>query len=171
MKKMTLVSEGTPIAVEVGEEEGKLWVRLAGERPAFDLVGEVRGDGERLWSILLGGRQYEAQVRLDEGRIIVDVDGARYSFEREEPATASVSARRHSGTADVAAPMPGKVVKLLVAPGERVEADQGILLFEAMKMQNEIRSPLAGRLVAVAVREGQAVESRELLFTVKADAH
>jgi biotin carboxyl carrier protein len=169
MRKMTLVSGGTSIPVEVGEEDGKLWVRLFGERPAFDLVGETREGSGRLWSIVLGGRQYEVQVSLDDGQIVVDVEGVRYSFERQETSRAP-TAHRHGGSADVTAPMPGKVVKLLAVQGESVEANQGILLFEAMKMQNEIRSPLAGRLVAVAVREGQAVESRERLFTVRKDA-
>jgi biotin carboxyl carrier protein len=168
MKKMTLVSGGTSIPVEVGEEDGKPWVRLAGNRLELDLAGETRGVG--LWSIVLGGRQYEVQVSLDEGDILVDVEGARYSFELHETSRARAAARRHGGSADVVAPMPGKVVKLLAVPGESVEANQGVLLFEAMKMQNEIRSPLAGTLVAVAVREGQAVESRERLFTVRGDA-
>jgi biotin carboxyl carrier protein len=167
MKKMTLVSGGASIPVEVGEEDGKPWVRLAGDRREFDLAGEVRGVG--LWSIVLGGRQYEVQVSLDDQHIIVDVEGERYSFERHE-ASRPPAVRRHGGSADVVAPMPGKVVKLLAVPGESVEANQGVLLFEAMKMQNEIRSPLAGTVVAIAVREGQAVESRERLFTVREDA-
>ena len=167
MRKMTLVSGVTPIPVEVGEEDGKLWVRLSGERPVFDLVGEARGEGGRLWSIVLGGRQYEVQVSLDDGHIVVDVEGTRYSFERHDTSEARAVGRRQGGSADVVAPMPGKVVKVLAFPGEWVEANQGILLFEAMKMQNEIRSPMAGKLVAIAVREGQAVESRERLFTVR----
>ncbi len=170
MKKMTLVSGGTSFPVGVGEDEDrKLWVQLSGERLAFDLVGDVRAEGGGLWSIVVGGRQYEVQVSLNDRHIAVEVDGETYSFERQEAPEAGASARQHAGRAEVVAPMPGKVVKLLVAPGEQVQANQGILLFEAMKMQNEIRSPLAGKLVALAVREGQAVESRDQLFTVKAD--
>ena len=171
MKKMTLVSGGTSFPVGVGEDDDrKLWVQLSGERLAFDLAGDARGDGGGLWSVVVGGRQYEVQVSLDDRHIAVEVDGERYSFERQEAPEAGASARRHGGSAEVVAPMPGKVVKLLVAPGEQVQANQGILLFEAMKMQNEIRSPLSGKLVALAVREGQAVESRDRLFTVKADS-
>lgn len=167
---MTLVSGGTSFPVEVGEDEDrKLWVQFAGERLAFDLPPDARADGGGLWSIVVGGRQYEVQVSLDDRHIAVEVDGERYSFERREAPEAGASARRQGGSADVVAPMPGKVVKLLAAAGEQVQANQGILLFEAMKMQNEIRSPLAGKLVDLAVREGQAVESRDRLFTVKAD--
>jgi biotin carboxyl carrier protein len=63
--------------------------------------------------------------------------------------------------------MPGKVVKLLVAVGGAVTAGQGVLLFEAMKMQNEIKSPQEGTLSELLVTEGQAVEARDLLFAVK----
>jgi biotin carboxyl carrier protein len=62
--------------------------------------------------------------------------------------------------------MPGKVVKILVAEGEAIEAGQGVLLFEAMKMQNEIRSPGDGVLRRLHVEEGQAVEARTPLFLV-----
>ena len=167
---MTLVSGGTSFPVEVGEDEDrKPWVQFSGERLAFDLPPDARADGGGLWSIVVGGRQYEVQVSLDDRHIAVEVDGERYSFERREAPEAGASARRQGGSAEVVAPMPGKVVKLLAAAGEQVQANQGILLFEAMKMQNEIRSPLAGKLVDLAVREGQAVESRDRLFTVKAD--
>ena len=62
--------------------------------------------------------------------------------------------------------MPGKVVKLLVAEGDAVTAGQGVLLFEAMKMQNEIRSPQDGTMGELNVSEGQAVEARDRLFVV-----
>ena len=75
----------------------------------------------------------------------------------------------YSAVAEVKAPMPGKVVKLLVSAGDVVEAGQGILLFEAMKMQNEIRSPMAGTVVDFTVQEGQAVDSRGILFSVKGE--
>lgn len=168
MKKLTLVSGETSLPVEVGEDdEGKPWVQLAGERMRFDLVGDAASDAGRLWSIVLGGRQYELQVGVEDGRIVVEVNGERYGFERHAPGWAA-SAAGHGGRAEVLAPMPGKVVKLLAASGELVQANQGILLFEAMKMQNEIRTPLAGELVSLAVREGQAVEARDRLFTVEA---
>ncbi len=151
--------------MEVGEDDRKLWVQLSGERMAFDLAGDAAGG---LWSIVIRGRQYEVQASLQEKRITVEVDGERYEFERRDvPEGRSV--RPKGGSAEIVAPMPGKVIKLLAAPGDRVRANQGILLFEAMKMQNEIRSPLAGTVVNLAVQEGQVVESRDRLFTVKGD--
>jgi biotin carboxyl carrier protein len=164
VKRLTLVSKGVPFPLEIGESEGRLRILLEGKPLVFDLDVE-RGGG---LTVVLGGRCYEAQVRVQEGSISVELDGLRYAFEPDEPGRATAP-RATDGEAHVLAPMPGKVVKLLAAAGEVVRAHQGILLFEAMKMQNEIRSPLAGKVVSMAVREGQTVESRDRLFTVRTE--
>jgi biotin carboxyl carrier protein len=62
--------------------------------------------------------------------------------------------------------MPGKVIRILVSAGETVEADQGLVVVEAMKMQNEIRAPKAGRIERIFIREGQAVAAGEVLVTI-----
>jgi biotin carboxyl carrier protein len=62
--------------------------------------------------------------------------------------------------------MPGKMVRILVESGQAVQADQGLVVMEAMKMENELRSPRAGRVREVHVREGQAVETGALLVVV-----
>ena len=70
------------------------------------------------------------------------------------------------GSQSVIAPMPGKVVRLLVKAGEAVEAGKGILVVEAMKMQNEVRSPKSGKIERLLVSEGQAVSAGEVLAVV-----
>jgi pyruvate carboxylase subunit B len=62
--------------------------------------------------------------------------------------------------------MPGRVVKVLVAPGDRVAAGQGLVVVEAMKMENEIRARHAGTVTEVRVREGEPVEARAVLVTI-----
>ena len=101
--------------------------------------------------------------------IQVLVGGERFRFRGRQAAGVAGVATGKSGLAraDVKAPMPGKVVKLLVAPGDAVLAGQGVLLFEAMKMQNEIKSPLDGIVGELFVVEGQAVDAREPMFVVK----
>ena len=79
---------------------------------------------------------------------------------------AVVSKKGQGGTAKVSAPMPGKIVKLLVETGQLVAAGQGLLVMEAMKMENEIRSPREGRVREVRVSERQAVETGALLVVV-----
>ncbi len=70
------------------------------------------------------------------------------------------------GRQQVTAPMPGKVIRILVQAGDRVEAGQGLLVVEAMKMQNEIRSPKSGIMERLHVKEGQPVNAGEVLCIV-----
>ena len=71
------------------------------------------------------------------------------------------------GTQQVLAPMPGKVVKVLVKAGDEVKARQGLIVIEAMKMENELRSPKDGRVLEVAATEGMSVEAGRLLVVVE----
>jgi biotin carboxyl carrier protein len=72
-----------------------------------------------------------------------------------------------SGPQSVAAPMPGKIVRVLVSPGDAVEPRQGLVVIEAMKMENELRASRAGRVKAVRVTEGQSVEAGTLLVILE----
>jgi biotin carboxyl carrier protein len=70
------------------------------------------------------------------------------------------------GRQQILAPMPGKVVRLLVKSGDEVEAGQGLVVVEAMKMQNEIRSPKKGKVEVLQAREGQPVNAGDVLCVV-----
>lgn len=72
-----------------------------------------------------------------------------------------------AGPQRVTAPMPGKVVRVLVAPGDEVKARQGLVVVEAMKMENELRAARDGRVRDVAVKEGQSVDAGAVLLTVE----
>jgi biotin carboxyl carrier protein len=81
---------------------------------------------------------------------------------------AGASAGSHGqGPQRLTAPMPGKVVRVLVAPGDEVLARQGLVVVEAMKMENELKAARAGRVRDVLVAEGQSVEAGVLLVTVE----
>jgi biotin carboxyl carrier protein len=71
------------------------------------------------------------------------------------------------GKQTITAPMPGKVAKVLVAVGDQVQEGQGLLVIEAMKMENELRSPKAGKVVELHVKEGQTVEGNAKLCAVE----
>jgi len=73
----------------------------------------------------------------------------------------------HVGTVELRAPMPGKVVKVLASEGAEVQANQGILVMEAMKMQNEIKSPKQGVVKRIGVKEGAAVNAGDVLAVVE----
>jgi len=72
-----------------------------------------------------------------------------------------------SGKATLTSPMPGKIVKVLLNTGDEVAANQGVLVVEAMKMQNEVQSPKSGRLVEIRVSEGQTVNAGEILAVIE----
>lgn len=98
------------------------------------------------------------------------INGASIPFALDDPR--SLRTRRAAGAGadgpkSVKAPMPGRVVRVLVAVGDEVAAQQGLIVIEAMKMQNELKSPKAGRVVRVAVREGETVGSGDVLIIVE----
>src|ERR1700683_963234 len=105
-----------------------------------------------VYSVCLDGRS--SQARVEEG--VVTVNGFRYEIEVRDPRRWSRQSRgrAHAGAQNVKAPMPGKVVRVLVAMGDAVEDGQGIVVVEAMKMQNEMKAPRAGKVIAVAAKEG-----------------
>jgi biotin carboxyl carrier protein len=80
---------------------------------------------------------------------------------------AGEAAGQGGGPQTILAPMPGKIVRLLVAVGDAVAARQGLVVIEAMKMENELRAARAGRVQAIRVAEGQSVEAGALLVTVE----
>ena len=118
-------------------------------------------------SILLNGQSYEIRVSpAPDGKLILQTGTHEFTAEVIDPR--AWSGRRHGsveaeGRQQIVAPMPGKVVRLLVKEGDRVEAGQGLLVVEAMKMQNEIRSPKSGTVERILAMEGQPVNSGEIL--------
>jgi biotin carboxyl carrier protein len=112
------------------------------------------------------GRQYRCVLDGDG----VVIGGRRYGFEVDDPR--SLQGRRGAGAGTegprpVKAPMPGRVVRLLVEVGEDVEEGQGVVVIEAMKMQNELKSPKAGRVVRVGAAVGDTVGSGDVLVVVE----
>ena len=122
-----------------------------------------------VYSILMDGRSYDARVEdTPEGAVVVVIDGYRFEIDVRDPRR-----MRHRGSGgsgegvqNVVAPMPGKVVRVLVAPGDAVEAGQGLIVVEAMKMQNEMKAARAGSVLNVSAREGATVAAGEVLATI-----
>jgi biotin carboxyl carrier protein len=126
----------------------------------------VRSSDSRAWSVVTAdGRSFEALVEAGE-EIEVTLGSTRFRFAQGAAPTNVERKTASSGRVEVKSPMPGRVVKLLVAAGQVVTAGQPVLLFEAMKMQNELRSPESGIVSEIAVEPGQAVEARERLYVV-----
>jgi biotin carboxyl carrier protein len=92
---------------------------------------------------------------------VIVVGLRRYVVELHDPRRwrRTGSSIEAEGPQEIVAPMPGKIVKILVAEGQQVERDQGLLVIEAMKMQNELKAPRAGRIERIYMEEGRGVES------------
>jgi pyruvate carboxylase subunit B len=132
---------------------------------------DARKGARTVYSLLIDGRQYEASVdEREDGSLDVHVGTGAFDFRVvDERRRMLVGAAAHvqAGRQELRAQMPGKIVKILVELGESVEADQGILVIEAMKMENELQSPVSGVVSAIEVAEGDAVETDALLAVIE----
>jgi biotin carboxyl carrier protein len=155
--------DGRRIRVEVAEAKGRHRVRLEGETIEVDLANA----GHRFFSLLVDGRSHEVGIVREDEVYRVYLDARAVTISLADAARALASPRpREEGPARVTAPMPGRIVRVLAEAGRAVAAGDGLLVVEAMKMENELRAPRAGRIVRVAVSEGQAVEAGALLMVV-----
>ncbi|QHS52822.1 acetyl-CoA carboxylase biotin carboxyl carrier protein subunit [Edaphobacter sp. 12200R-103] len=117
-------------------------------------------------SLLVDGRQY--RCALDGDAVVIA--GRRYEFTIEDPRALrgrGGAGEGGSGPRAVKAPMPGRVVRVLVVEGDEVEALQGVVVIEAMKMQNELKVPRAGRISRVAITADTTVEAGQVLIVVE----
>lgn len=127
--------------------------------------------GESTFSLLVDGRAYEVVVTRRSGVHHVQVGGRSYVLEvldeRQRRLRDQQEASAAAGPASISASMPGRVVALLVGEGDEVEAGQGVIVLEAMKMENELKSPKAGRVSEVRVAEGEVTEAGHALLIIE----
>ncbi len=170
--KRTLIVGKESLDVELVHLDGTTTLVWEGESHPVDIQEMESG----CYSILMDGRSVE--VRLDPARSAdpethayraMLYDGA-YEFGLVDPRRALLGASGAGGASGgvLASPMPGKVVKVLVAQGEAVQEGQTLVVMEAMKMQNELKSKLTGTVATIHVQEGATVETGSPLITVVA---
>ncbi|HKX83269.1 MAG TPA: biotin/lipoyl-containing protein, partial [Pyrinomonadaceae bacterium] len=114
---------------------------------------------------------YEAAVTVsNDGKRIVSLKGKDHEIVLYDPKRlrSSAGADAHAdGVAEIKTAMPGKVVRILTAPGTPVEKGDGVIVVEAMKMQNELKSPKAGTVKEIRVEEGTTVSAGDVLATIE----
>lgn len=122
-----------------------------------------------LYSILKDGRSHQVRVAKHRDAYKLEVDGIPATVTLRDPrALTSRSANgAGSGRQAIAAPMPGKIVRVLVKLGDSVEPGQGLVVVEAMKMQNEMKAPRAGTVVAVKTQPGATVTAGDILIVIE----
>ena len=154
-------------AVTLERREGLIVATLDDTQSEIDVVALGRGR----YSIRVHGTGRQHDVRLTAAgaqAFDVRVDGVTLTATRK-PSNQAVrrSAADGDGPARLVAPMPGKVVRVLVASGDEVVARQGLVVVEAMKMENELRAGRPGRVSEVLVSEGTSVEAGALLVVLE----
>jgi biotin carboxyl carrier protein len=155
--------------LEVTVEPGG--VSMDGE-PIRAQLADLEGTPVRQVSIGAEVHRVVARRHPERGRYTLWIDGYRYEVEaldERQRAIRDLSAARAdaAGPAPLVAPMPGLVVRVNVEPGDAVQAGEGLVVMEAMKMENELRAPAAGRVRAVTVAPGTAVEKGTVLVELE----
>jgi biotin carboxyl carrier protein len=166
---MRYISEvdGLEFPVEILDEHH---VRFGGEILEADLAPV---SGESLYSLIVNGESFEGYVYPDEDGWQVLLLGQFYQVhvedEREKHLRSAVQGVVRTGTEFVLkAPMPGLVISVLVTEGQVVAMGQTLVILESMKMQNNLRAPLAGKVARIRIQVGESVEQKQVLLNLTA---
>jgi biotin carboxyl carrier protein len=157
---------GRTRVVTLEKRGGDLVAVLDGTRVELE-VARI-GPGRYSFRSPATGRQHDVGVAAaGPGRHEVTIDGAILAVTRQSGTRRGARAEDAAGPARLVAPMPGKVVRVLVTAGDEVSPRQGLVVMEAMKMENELKAGRAGRVREVLVGEGMSVEAGTLLVVIE----
>ncbi len=135
-----------------------------------ELVVDACAVEEYVCSLIVNGVCHEVHYSQNRDSFSLLISGEHYELvarNRRSRAALQGGAGLVSGRQLISAPMPGRVVKVLVEPGQRVEAGQSLITLEAMKMENELRTPTEGTVSEIAVGEGDVVTTGQKLAVVE----
>ena len=151
------------------EEIGKSLYRVSVD--GNEILVDGKKTGRSNYSLIINHRSFEVDVDIAEAEYRVLVDGRSYHIELVDERRMRVggfqSGIQLQGRQNISVPMAGKVIAVLVNEGDHIEKGQGLVIVEAMKMENEVRSPVQAEVKEVKVKAGQAVVSGELLLVVE----
>jgi biotin carboxyl carrier protein len=157
--------DGRQLSIELEQRDGRVHASVGPREYELEVISPEAG----VYTFFTANRVYEANVWAPERNSMRVLVGGHVFVvniidrKHRRPAAEHVM----EGRQNLVAPMPGKVVRLLVAAGDEVEAGQGVVVVEAMKMQNEIKSPKTGRVVEIRVVEGATVNANQVLAVVE----
>ena len=154
---LTLTRNGTNFEYSLLEVEG-----ASGEASIVEVTPDV-------FSILLNRRSFTVQLVPNGSQLEVWTSGKLHRVTVTDARDRSSKSKKvaAAGPIEIRAQMPGKIIKLLVQPGSPVQAGQGVIIVEAMKMQNEMKSPKDGVVSKIQAAEGQTVLAGETLLVVE----
>ncbi len=159
--------QDTTYTVSLDDREGKVALRIDGRTLEIDMAS-IHED--RLFSLLVDGRSYTAvaATRGEQREVKVNGVSSEVTVEDEQLARlrGQVKSRRRAGSEQIKAPMPGRIVYVSVAVGDTVESGQGVVVIEAMKMENELHAHAGGTVKDIRVGEGDTVDKNDVLVVI-----
>ena len=164
------------LTAEVAGDHHELSIRREGTRLTAEIderryTLEARETGGGVYLLIADGRVYECRVERERAAFNVRIGSHVYSIALSDPkrlrGAQESGVHDGGGSAQIVAPMPGKVVRVLVPAGAQVEAGDGLVVVEAMKMQNEMKSPRAGVVTAIHAEVGATVNAGDVLVIVE----
>jgi acetyl/propionyl-CoA carboxylase alpha subunit len=165
MKYVATIGSDTH-AVDVSGADGRYRVTIG--ETAWDV--DARATMPGIYSILIGGLSYVADVVDRDGACVVEVGGEQYEINVEEQTRHIIRARggagAGAGSRTLTAPLPGKISRVAVQPGDAVGAGDILLVIEAMKMENEFKAAGPGTVAEVRVEAGQTVNAGDVLIVM-----
>ena len=166
MKYQVRIS-GQEFKVGIKEKEGGLQVDLGGKQINAHLV-ELKKN--RIYSLLVDNRAYDLEIRRQDGEFEINYGGRKYSGEILQETLAklkSTAPQEVLKQKKLKAPMPGLIVRVEVQEGQVIKSGEGVVIMEAMKMENEIKSPYEGKVKKILVREKQTVDKDQVLLVLE----
>jgi len=174
LHRFSVELNGKDIDITLEPLEGSKWRLIRDGKPrVFDVRKVADGPKSTSWSVVVDGGGAARQVDVDGNApdLTVTLDNVtvpiKVASARSKLAAAAATRPRDTGPTALRSPMPGKVVKVLVKVGDEVKAGQGIVVVEAMKMENELKAPRDGKVKQVSAEEGRAVESGQTLALIE----
>jgi biotin carboxyl carrier protein len=156
---------GRDYRVDIEQQQDGAWsCRVNGDAILVNATHAAAG----VLSLLIGNESHEVVVNSLQQQ--VTIAGVRYAVDVRDPrswSTRRARARVQEGPKKVFAPMPGKVVRVIAPAGTEVEQGAGVIVIEAMKMQNELRSPKKGKVAKILVAEGSPVNAGDVLAVIE----
>jgi biotin carboxyl carrier protein len=132
-------------------------------------LGSVAEVEPGLYSVVLDGQSFEVRLLSSSQGWSAELNGRRFPVEVHDPRNTGGRSKNAlaSGRQNVTAPMPGKVIRVLVNEGEEVRSGQGLVVVEAMKMQNELKASHPGRVISVRVQAGDTIGVGDTLVVLE----
>jgi biotin carboxyl carrier protein len=160
-----VIVNGRDYRVDIEQQQDGAWsCRVNGDAILVNATHAAAG----VLSLLIGNESHEVVVNSLQQQ--VTIAGVRYAVDVRDPrswSTRRARARVQEGPKKVFAPMPGKVVRVIAPAGTEVEQGAGVIVIEAMKMQNELKSPKKGKVAKILVAEGSPVNAGDVLAVVE----